>query len=91
MRFRSYRTRYRSKSVQGSALRKLVKDDGLVFVSTISKSLRGVLGAIVFAERLAKMVPAGTHDANKFLHPSELAIVLERYRIENKLDGWNGV
>ena len=64
--------------VFASALRKLVKDDGLVFVSTISKSLRGVLGAIVFAERLAKMVPAGTHDANKFLHPSELAIVLER-------------
>ena len=48
-------------------------------MSMISKSLRGVLGAIVFAERLAKMVPAGTHDANKFLHPSELAIVLERY------------
>jgi ubiquinone biosynthesis O-methyltransferase len=64
--------------VFANALRKLVKDDGLVFVSTISKSMRGVLGAIVFAERVAKMVPAGTHDANKFLHPSELAIVLER-------------
>ena len=64
--------------VFANALRKLVKDDGLVFVSTISKSMRGVLGAIVFAERMAKMVPAGTHDANKFLHPSELAIVLER-------------
>ena len=64
--------------VFANALRKLVKDDGLVFVSTISKSMRGVLGAIVFAERVAKMVPAGTHDASKFLHPSELAIVLER-------------
>jgi 2-polyprenyl-6-hydroxyphenyl methylase/3-demethylubiquinone-9 3-methyltransferase len=64
--------------VFASALRKLVKDDGLVFVSTISKSMRGVLGAIVFAERVARMVPAGTHDPNKFLHPSELAIVLER-------------
>ena len=73
-----------------NALRKLVKDDGLVFVSTISKSMRGVLGAIVFAERVAKMVPAGTHDANKFF-PSELAIVLERARIENEHDGGNGV
>ena len=73
-----------------SAMRKLVKDDGLVFVSTISKSLRGVLGAIVFAERLAKMVPAGTHDANKFLHPSELAIVLEQLGLKtNSMGEWS--
>jgi len=72
------------------ALRKLVKDDGLVFISTISKSMRGILGAIVIAERVAKMVPAGTHDPSKLIHPSELAIVLERAGLKtNAISGFS--
>jgi 2-polyprenyl-6-hydroxyphenyl methylase / 3-demethylubiquinone-9 3-methyltransferase len=50
----------------------LVKTDGHVFFSTISRNLKSYLFAVVGAEYLLKLLPRGTHDYAKFIRPSEL-------------------
>jgi 2-polyprenyl-6-hydroxyphenyl methylase/3-demethylubiquinone-9 3-methyltransferase len=54
------------------ACRKLLKDDGQVFFSTLNRNPKSYLMAIVGAEYLMKMLPKGTHDYSKFIRPSEL-------------------
>jgi len=54
------------------ACAKLVRDDGLVFFSTLNKSIKSYLLAIVAAEKVLKLVPDGTHDHDKFIRPSQL-------------------
>jgi 2-polyprenyl-6-hydroxyphenyl methylase/3-demethylubiquinone-9 3-methyltransferase len=51
----------------------LVRPGGYVFVSTINRSLKAYLMAIVGAEYILQMLPRGTHDYEKFITPSELA------------------
>jgi 2-polyprenyl-6-hydroxyphenyl methylase/3-demethylubiquinone-9 3-methyltransferase len=50
----------------------LVKPGGLVFFSTLNKSIKSYLLAILAAEKLFKLVPDGTHDHDKFIRPSQL-------------------
>ncbi len=50
----------------------LVKPGGWVFFSTISRNAKAFLYAIVGAEHLLKLLPAGTHEYGRFLRPSEL-------------------
>lgn len=50
----------------------MVKTDGLVFFSTLNKSIKSYLLAIVAAEKILKLVPNGTHDHDKFIRPSQL-------------------
>lgn len=54
------------------ACARLTKPGGKVFLSTLNRNPKSYLFAILGAERLLKLVPAGTHDFNKFLRPSEL-------------------
>lgn len=54
------------------ACAKLVKPDGHVFFSTINRNNKAWLMMIVGAEYIARMVPKGTHDFDKFIRPSEL-------------------
>ncbi len=51
----------------------LVKPGGWVFFSTINRSAKGFLFAIVGAEYLLNMLPRGTHEYTKMIRPSELA------------------
>jgi 2-polyprenyl-6-hydroxyphenyl methylase / 3-demethylubiquinone-9 3-methyltransferase len=51
----------------------LVKPGGWVFFSTINRNAKAYLFAVIGAEYVLKMLPAGTHDYAKFLRPSELA------------------
>lgn len=51
----------------------LVKPGGWVFFSTLNRNLKSFLLAIVGAEYLLKMLPAGTHEYARFLKPAELA------------------
>lgn len=51
----------------------LVKPDGAVFFSTINRTVRAYLLAVLGAEHLLKLLPAGTHHYEKFIRPSELA------------------
>lgn len=53
--------------------RKLLKDDGHLFLSTINRNPKAYLFAIVGAEYLMDLVPKGTHDYEKLIQPSEMA------------------
>lgn len=60
----------------GSVLRAcaaLVKPGGWVFLSTLNRNLKSFLLAIVGAEYVMKMIPAGTHEYARFIQPAELA------------------
>lgn len=54
------------------ACAKLVKPGGHVFFSTINRNPKSFLFAIVGAEYLLRLLPAGTHEYEKFIRPSEL-------------------
>jgi 2-polyprenyl-6-hydroxyphenyl methylase/3-demethylubiquinone-9 3-methyltransferase len=53
-------------------LAQLVRPGGSLFVSTLNRSLKSFLVAIVGAEYLLAMVPRGTHEYERFIRPSEL-------------------
>ncbi|MCH9695830.1 MAG: bifunctional 2-polyprenyl-6-hydroxyphenol methylase/3-demethylubiquinol 3-O-methyltransferase UbiG [Gammaproteobacteria bacterium] len=50
----------------------LVKPGGHVFFSTINRNPKSFMFAIVGAEYLLRLLPAGTHEYEKFIRPSEL-------------------
>lgn len=51
----------------------LLRPGGSLFVSTINRSLRSFLAAIVAAEYLLALVPRGTHEYARLIRPAELA------------------
>lgn len=51
----------------------LVKPGGWVFLSTVNRNPKAFVQAIVGAEYLLKMLPAGTHEYARFIRPAELA------------------
>jgi 2-polyprenyl-6-hydroxyphenyl methylase/3-demethylubiquinone-9 3-methyltransferase len=55
-----------------NACYELVKPGGHVFFSTINRNLKSFAFAIVGAEYVLKLLPAGTHEYEKFIRPSEL-------------------
>lgn len=52
--------------------RMLVKPGGDIFFSTINRNPKSFVFAIVGAEYVLKLLPAGTHEYRKFIRPSEL-------------------
>ncbi len=54
------------------ALARLVKPGGDVFVSTLNRTPRAYFFAVLGAEYLLRILPAGTHSYEKFIRPSEL-------------------
>lgn len=50
----------------------LVKPGGHVFFSTINRNPKSFAFAILGAEYILKLLPAGTHEYEKFIRPSEL-------------------
>ncbi|RMF09880.1 MAG: bifunctional 2-polyprenyl-6-hydroxyphenol methylase/3-demethylubiquinol 3-O-methyltransferase UbiG [Alphaproteobacteria bacterium] len=55
------------------SLGQLVKPGGLLIMSTLNRTSKAFLMAIVGAEYVMRWLPRGTHDWRKFLRPSELA------------------
>jgi len=56
-----------------AALAILVRPGGHVFVSTLNRTARAYAMAILGAEYVLRLLPAGTHTYAKFIRPSELA------------------
>jgi len=50
----------------------LLKQNGLMFIATLNKTLKSYVFAIIGAEYILKWLPIGTHDWNKFLTPRDL-------------------
>jgi 2-polyprenyl-6-hydroxyphenyl methylase/3-demethylubiquinone-9 3-methyltransferase len=51
----------------------LAKPGGSVYFSTINRNPKAFAFAIVGAEHILQLLPAGTHEYAKFIKPSELA------------------
>lgn len=49
-----------------------LKPDGLMFISTINKSILSKLLVVEVAEKLLRIVPRGTHDPRKFFSIEQL-------------------
>jgi 2-polyprenyl-6-hydroxyphenyl methylase/3-demethylubiquinone-9 3-methyltransferase len=56
-----------------SACAALAKPGGALYFSTINRNPKAFAFAIVGAEHILQLLPAGTHDYAKFIKPSELA------------------
>ncbi|MGB2739601.1 MAG: bifunctional 2-polyprenyl-6-hydroxyphenol methylase/3-demethylubiquinol 3-O-methyltransferase UbiG [Cognaticolwellia sp.] len=65
-----------------NACAQMVKPGGFVFFSTLNKSLKAYLLAIVAAEKIFKLVPNGTHDHNSFIRPSTLISWAESFDLK---------
>lgn len=60
----------------------LAKPGGTLFFSTLNKTIKAYLLAIVGAEHVMKLVPKGTHEFDKFIRPSTLMRYLEQAGLE---------
>lgn len=58
------------------AIRDLLEPGGLHVCSTLNRTPKSYLFAIVGAERIARWLPVGTHDWRKFITPDELFAML---------------
>jgi 2-polyprenyl-6-hydroxyphenyl methylase/3-demethylubiquinone-9 3-methyltransferase len=55
------------------ALARTVRPGGHVFISTINRTPKAFMLAIIGAEYLLRILPRGTHEYERFIRPSELA------------------
>lgn len=68
----------------------LLKPDGVLFFSTINRTLKAWALVIVGAEYVLKMLPKGTHNYDKFIKPSELLAYCDQAGIEcEELKGYH--
>jgi 2-polyprenyl-6-hydroxyphenyl methylase/3-demethylubiquinone-9 3-methyltransferase len=65
-------------------LARLTEPDGLLFVSTLNRTLRSLAVAKLGAEYLLRLLPVGTHDWRQFVTPAELGKLAEPagFRVE---------
>ncbi len=60
----------------------MVKPGGLVFFSTLNKTIKSYLLAIIAAEKVFKLVPDGTHNHDNFIKPSALIAWAESFDLK---------
>lgn len=61
---------------------RLLKPGGLLFLSTINRTIEAYLSVIIAAEYVFKLLPRQTHDYNKFIKPSELTTIARNLGLE---------
>ena len=67
---------------------KLLKDNGIMFVATINKTLKSYIFAIIGAEYILRWLPIGTHEWEKFVKPDDLINILKKYNLKlSAIDG----
>src|SRR3990167_6580611 len=66
--------------IQHSA--RLLKPGGYLFLSTINRTLKAYLTAVIGAEYVLKLLPKQTHDYQRFIKPSELALMVRKADLE---------
>lgn len=59
----------------------MLKPGGMIFFSTINRTLKSYLMAIVGAEYVLRWLPIGTHSWKKFLKPSEIDTALRKNKV----------
>ena len=63
--------------------RDLLNPGGLIVASTLNRSTKSFLAAIVGAEWVMRWLPKGTHDWAKFITPEELATMFGRAELDS--------
>lgn len=66
------------------AIARLTRPGGDVFISTINRNPKAFLLAIVGAEYLLRLLPAGTHEYEKFIRPSELEAMARTHGLAHR-------
>eukprot|EP00937_MAST-01D_sp_MAST-1D-sp2_P002635 g2635.t1 len=67
----------------------LLRPGGLLFMSTLNRTWKAYALAVFGAERVAGLLPAGTHEWAKFCTPEELDAALQRLSLD--VEGLNGI
>jgi 2-polyprenyl-6-hydroxyphenyl methylase/3-demethylubiquinone-9 3-methyltransferase len=67
----------------------LAKPGGWVFFSTLNRTAKAWLFAIVGAEHVLKLLPKGTHEHARFIKPAELAASIRSAGLQ--IDGFKGM
>ncbi|MFZ7255664.1 bifunctional 2-polyprenyl-6-hydroxyphenol methylase/3-demethylubiquinol 3-O-methyltransferase UbiG [Avibacterium avium] len=65
-----------------NACKALLKPNGVLFFSTINRTLKAWALVIIGAEYVLKMLPKGTHDYEKFIKPAELLAWTDEAKLE---------
>jgi 2-polyprenyl-6-hydroxyphenyl methylase/3-demethylubiquinone-9 3-methyltransferase len=61
--------------------KRLLKPKGILFLSTISRTLKAYASAIIAAEYVLNILPKQTHDYHKFIKPSELMAMARSFNL----------
>ncbi|MCL9683727.1 bifunctional 2-polyprenyl-6-hydroxyphenol methylase/3-demethylubiquinol 3-O-methyltransferase UbiG [Legionella maioricensis] len=61
--------------------KRLLKPTGILFLSTISRTLKAYASAIIAAEYVLNILPKQTHDYHKFIKPSELVAMARSFNL----------
>ncbi len=66
-------------------IKKNLKRNGIIIISTINRNILSKYLAIYFAENILKWVPKGTHNYKKFIKPSEIYynMINNNFRLTN--------
>lgn len=62
----------------------MLKPNGWLFLSTLNRTVKAYVQAIIGAEYLLKLLPKGTHAHSKFIKPSELLRVTRQHGLSLK-------
>ena len=65
----------------------LVKPGGLLFISTLNRTMKAYLLGVLLAENVLKWAPKGTHNWKKFVRPNEIRRWLSDEFTVNKING----
>jgi 2-polyprenyl-6-hydroxyphenyl methylase/3-demethylubiquinone-9 3-methyltransferase len=68
------------------AVSTLLKPGGTLFISTMSRTLKSNVVAIVGAEYVMRYLPPGTHDWNQFRSPDEVQILMKKVGLLEQVD-----
>lgn len=68
---------------------RLLKPGGYLFLSTINRTMRAYLSAVIAAEYVLGLLPKQTHDYEKFIKPAELAALVRKVGLE--VQGLQGI
>ena len=64
-----------------AACSQLLKPGGTAYFSTINRTAKGYLLAVIGAEYVLNLLPKGTHDYARFIRPSELELFARQARL----------
>jgi 2-polyprenyl-6-hydroxyphenyl methylase / 3-demethylubiquinone-9 3-methyltransferase len=66
------------------AVTALTREGGIIVITTLNRTLKSLLMAKIGAEYVMRWLPIGTHDWNKFLRPSEIALPMRDMGCEQR-------